>query len=494
MPPLLHRGARPARTGRSPSTATWRRYHFASLHRDDGVRDQPLEHDGLRHLGPAPAQLRRPCGPSREAVDAAAGPAGTPASCVGAIYWLFPGLAIAGGWRQKIAVSLVLPGGHRDSSLTQQIILLRARRRSTTRSARPPTTPGDWFHDVVLDEDYATGYGVQQGPGGPVRRPTSSSGATSPASSTSTAPFTEHLVSSGEGTTTSRTSRSSRDRSTVATGRLDGRVAVITGQHAQHRPRHRRGLPRRRRHGRRQRPVGGQGQAGPRGDGRRGPGRLPSLRRRRARTRSRSSSTSPPSASAGSTSWSTTPAAASGFAPIHQLTDEAWQQRAGPGTSTPTSGAPAGRCRTMLAGGWGRIINISSVEGKQANKPMISHYITNKHAINGLTKATAFEYGTQGITCNAICPGAVETDLMRDVGPLVARSRPGITYEEFLDGLRRASRRPSGSTPSRRSPPVAVAARERRRRRHHRRADQRRRRHRAVVAGWRDAHRQRRSA
>jgi 3-hydroxybutyrate dehydrogenase/3-oxoacyl-[acyl-carrier protein] reductase len=64
---------------------------------------------------------------------------------------------------------------------------------------------------------------------------------------------------------------------------------------------------------------------------------------------------------------------------------------------------------------------------------MISHYITNKHAINGFTKATAFEYGTQGITCNAICPGAIETDIMREAGAAVAR-QSGITYEEFLAG------------------------------------------------------------
>jgi 3-hydroxybutyrate dehydrogenase/3-oxoacyl-[acyl-carrier protein] reductase len=68
-----------------------------------------------------------------------------------------------------------------------------------------------------------------------------------------------------------------------------------------------------------------------------------------------------------------------------------------------------------------------------ANKPMVSHYITNKHAMNGLTKATAYEYAQQGITCNAICPGAVETDLMKEVGPLVAE-QSGTTYEAFLQG------------------------------------------------------------
>jgi 3-hydroxybutyrate dehydrogenase/3-oxoacyl-[acyl-carrier protein] reductase len=85
----------------------------------------------------------------------------------------------------------------------------------------------------------------------------------------------------------------------------------------------------------------------------------------------------------------------------------------------------------MVKSGWGRIINISSVEGKQANKAAVSHYITNKHAINGFVKAVAFEYGPVGITSNAICPGAIETDTMREAGPGAAQAA-GITYEQFL--------------------------------------------------------------
>jgi 3-hydroxybutyrate dehydrogenase len=79
----------------------------------------------------------------------------------------------------------------------------------------------------------------------------------------------------------------------------------------------------------------------------------------------------------------------------------------------------------------GRIINISSVEGKQANKAAVSNYIATKAALNGFTKAVAFEYGPMGITCNAIAPAAIETDIMRESGPEAARA-VGITYEEFL--------------------------------------------------------------
>ncbi|MER6283088.1 SDR family NAD(P)-dependent oxidoreductase [Streptomyces sviceus] len=128
--------------------------------------------------------------------------------------------------------------------------------------------------------------------------------------------------------------------------------------------------------------------------------------------------------------WVNNVGGSSGFAPIHQLSDEAWHDA----LKLNVNGYFYGTRRAlpkMLEHGWGRIINISSVEGKQANKPGISHYITNKHAIHGLTKATAFEYGTQGITCNAICPGAVDTDLMRAAGPAAAEAE-GISYEEWL--------------------------------------------------------------
>jgi 3-hydroxybutyrate dehydrogenase/3-oxoacyl-[acyl-carrier protein] reductase len=81
--------------------------------------------------------------------------------------------------------------------------------------------------------------------------------------------------------------------------------------------------------------------------------------------------------------------------------------------------------------GSGSIINISSVEGKQANKAAVSNYITTKAAMNGFTKAVAFEYGPKGITCNAIAPAAIETDIMRESGP-VAAEMAGITYEQFL--------------------------------------------------------------
>lgn len=120
----------------------------------------------------------------------------------------------------------------------------------------------------------------------------------------------------------------------------------------------------------------------------------------------------------------------SGFAPVAQMSIDAWDEAAS-WILNSAFWATRLALRDMETRGWGRIINISSVEGKQANKSNCCHYITFKHALNGFTKAVAFEYGAKGITSNAISPGAVETDLMKITGRAAAASQ-GLTYEQFL--------------------------------------------------------------
>ena len=66
----------------------------------------------------------------------------------------------------------------------------------------------------------------------------------------------------------------------------------------------------------------------------------------------------------------------------------------------------------MLARNWGRIINIASVHGLVASAQK-SAYVAAKHGVVGLTKATALENATTGVTCNAICPGWVLTPLVQ---------------------------------------------------------------------------------
>ncbi|MGI9323534.1 MAG: SDR family NAD(P)-dependent oxidoreductase, partial [Pseudomonadales bacterium] len=87
--------------------------------------------------------------------------------------------------------------------------------------------------------------------------------------------------------------------------------------------------------------------------------------------------------------------------------------------------------KTMLAKKWGRIINISSQEGKHG-KPVVTAYTAAKHAINGMTKSIAREVGESGVTVNAICPGIILTDVVMENGPLTAKAM-GMTFDEFID-------------------------------------------------------------
>jgi 3-hydroxybutyrate dehydrogenase len=66
----------------------------------------------------------------------------------------------------------------------------------------------------------------------------------------------------------------------------------------------------------------------------------------------------------------------------------------------------------MKARNWGRIINVASVHGLVASAQK-SAYVAAKHGIVGLTKVTALENATTGVTCNAICPGWVLTPLVQ---------------------------------------------------------------------------------
>jgi 3-hydroxybutyrate dehydrogenase len=64
----------------------------------------------------------------------------------------------------------------------------------------------------------------------------------------------------------------------------------------------------------------------------------------------------------------------------------------------------------MKARNWGRIINISSTNGKKG-QPLTSAYCTAKHGVIGFTRAVALEVAKTNITVNAVCPGYVRTKL-----------------------------------------------------------------------------------
>ena len=68
----------------------------------------------------------------------------------------------------------------------------------------------------------------------------------------------------------------------------------------------------------------------------------------------------------------------------------------------------------MVAAGYGRIVNIASVAGKDGN-PFVAGYVASKAAVIGLTKSLGKELATRGVLVNAITPSASETAIFGDL-------------------------------------------------------------------------------
>ena len=82
--------------------------------------------------------------------------------------------------------------------------------------------------------------------------------------------------------------------------------------------------------------------------------------------------------------------------------------------------APFLACRAvvpqMIAQGYGRIVNIASVAGKEGN-PNASHYSASKAGLIGLTKSLGKELATKGVLVNAVAPAAARTAIFDQMAP-----------------------------------------------------------------------------
>jgi NAD(P)-dependent dehydrogenase (short-subunit alcohol dehydrogenase family) len=87
----------------------------------------------------------------------------------------------------------------------------------------------------------------------------------------------------------------------------------------------------------------------------------------------------------------------------------------------------------MLQAGFGRIVNVASIAGLRG-APYISAYVTSKHAVIGLTRSLALEYATRNITVNAVCPGYVDTDIVKSAVANIM-SKTGRSESEALAAL-----------------------------------------------------------
>lgn len=68
----------------------------------------------------------------------------------------------------------------------------------------------------------------------------------------------------------------------------------------------------------------------------------------------------------------------------------------------------------MLSGGYGRIVNVASIAGKEGN-PNAAHYSASKAAVIALTKSLGKELATSNITVNAITPAVISTDILQQM-------------------------------------------------------------------------------
>ena len=114
------------------------------------------------------------------------------------------------------------------------------------------------------------------------------------------------------------------------------------------------------------------------------------------------------------------------------------------------SGAPLALIQSALPGmlsrGFGRIVNVNSIWGLRGSSNNLA-YTMSKHALSGLTKSVARDYGRSGVTSNEVCPGAIESRMMDRIAADVAH-REGSSVSEVLALWRSAQNSGRFVTPS----------------------------------------------
>lgn len=102
------------------------------------------------------------------------------------------------------------------------------------------------------------------------------------------------------------------------------------------------------------------------------------------------------------------------FMSFMELTEQDWDKTLGVNLKGQFLCAQAA-AREMAKNKWGRIVNIASIShgGCGIAFPEIAHYTASKGGVVALTEALALELTPKGINCNAICPGAVDTDMTK---------------------------------------------------------------------------------
>lgn len=109
--------------------------------------------------------------------------------------------------------------------------------------------------------------------------------------------------------------------------------------------------------------------------------------------------------------------------PTHELTDDEWRRMMAVNLDGPFYVVRA--FARDLRASRGRLINIASIAGRQGT-PLLASYCASKHGLVGLTRAVAEEWRGE-VAVNAICPGSVDTDMLRQGMPGAA---PAMTADD----------------------------------------------------------------
>lgn len=99
------------------------------------------------------------------------------------------------------------------------------------------------------------------------------------------------------------------------------------------------------------------------------------------------------------------------FVPIGELTDELWEKIMSVNVNGPVYAMRKAVQVMKEQESGGNIVNVASIGGVCGARAGAA-YTASKHAIVGLTKNTAYMYVGDGIRCNVVCPGGVETEVM----------------------------------------------------------------------------------
>ncbi len=107
---------------------------------------------------------------------------------------------------------------------------------------------------------------------------------------------------------------------------------------------------------------------------------------------------------------------------LMRFSDDAWAKTVNTNLAGAFHCTRAASMLVLKAKEHGRIINITSVVGEQGNGGQAA-YAASKAGVIGLTMATAKELASRGVTCNAVSPGFIETDMTAEHLPEAQRGK-----------------------------------------------------------------------